>query len=228
MTATYRLVVSVVVAVTLLGFGCATESTYDTGADVVDGKPIDIVIEEFGFGTIEPERRDAFASYGIIVRNPNNGRWIANDVSIAITWIDESGSVLGRDTGSIYMVLPTEVAAVTGRTFDMEAAEVAIMEVQTRVGSWIDSGEGPLGSFEVSDVTLREDTVTARVSSTFDREFTDLDALAIFRDSDGNIVGGWGYAYIDFIAGGGNTSVEVNRPSEIQASSADVFVQATW
>ena len=200
-----------------------TPSAADEGSRE-PANPLDVIIEDYGFGkSIED---DDFLTYGVILANPNPSTWAASGVQLELTWFDDSGSVVGRETARIYLILPGQRAARAGRTFDVDSALASSLRVQLRTSDWLDIGPGPYGGLEVTDVTLRDDSVTGQVRSTFDAELEMLGAFAVFRDDAGKIAGGWSEPYgIDFIPPGGQASVQVYRPADFEASTAELFVQ---
>lgn len=187
-------------------------------------EPIEVSVEDFGFGL--STEHDDFLTYSVILANTNDADWAASGVQLEMTWFDAAGSVLGRETARIFVILPGQLAATAGRTFDVESAGADSMRVQVRTSEWIEVGPGPYGGLETSDVTLRDASVTGLVQSFFDAELTSLGAFAVFRDANGQISGGWSDRFgIDFIAPGGQASVQVYRPRDFPAESVELFVQ---
>jgi hypothetical protein len=233
MIAIRRSAVVVALGVALAACGGSTEapsppaaqpptSQPDEGAPASD--PIEVTVEDFGFGSSTED--DDFLTYGVILANTNEAGWAASGVQLEMTWFDAAGSVLGRETDRIFLILPGQRAATAGRTFDVESAGADSMRVQVRTSEWVEVGPGPYGGLQTSDVTLRDESVTGQVQSSLDAELTTLGAFAVFRDANGQISGGWSDPFgIDFIAPGGQASVQVYRPRDFPAESVELFVQ---
>lgn len=195
-------------------------------ADSNDSAPLEIFLEDFGFGASDNHKD--FLTYGVVFANPNPTIWAATGVEVELTWLDDAGSVVGRETRRIFVIPPGQRAAAAGRTFAVDGALAASLQVQFRTSEWVDIGAGPYGALEVDGVTLRQDSVTGQVRSSFSSDLVRLDAIAILRDIDGRISGGWINSFgIAFIPSAGRASVQVYRPNDFPAASAELFVQLT-
>lgn len=185
-------------------------------------------VAEYGFSTFEVSYDDSVrASYGAIITNPNDDHWAASSVNITITLMDDDGSVVHSADDTIAFILPGQHVAIADTTFE-DVREATEMRIQARARNW-EEVEGPFGSFTPSDVNLRANdmdgwTVTGQVASDFVEDFEDVYVVAVFRDSNENVIGGeWGF--IDFIPAGGDTSFELSGMDSIQdVAAAEVYV----
>lgn len=187
----------------------------------------DLVIAEKGFSSYRPSFTDTDrTSYAVIVDNPNEGTWIASDVQLNITFRSADGQIVKSESESISAVLPGQRAAIAQDSVDFGGATA--MEVQARVGSWEETEDDP-GDFTVTQATtvpkefggLR---TTAEVASTFENDFTDVFAVAVYRDQGGTILGG-AFTFVDFIPAGGSIGVEVSSFGDIAGvATTDVIL----
>lgn len=203
----------------------ALEEAGDTAEEEADRQ--DIEITDSGFSTFTAYDDSTRASWAAVLTNPNDDLWLATSIDITVTLLDDAGSVLASQSDSLALLLPGQSGAVTGSTLD-DVAGLADIRVQARVRNW-ESQPGPYGSFQTSDVSVREDdfggwTVTGQVASTFTDDFDDVYAVAVFRNADNDIIGG-AFTFIDFVPGDGDTSFQIDAFDDlVDVDSSEVYV----
>jgi len=180
-----------------------------------EDKKIEIV--ETGFANLPPssEYDDPTATAAAIVKNPTTG-WVANSVSVQITFYDAAGAVLKSSEQTISTVLP-------GATVGISAAEdgltgVANVEVQARPSDW-ERAEGELGALSVSGVNIRPQEyggvdVNGVVTSTVGSDLEQVEVQVIFRDEAGKAVGGT-FTYLDFVPANGTSPFTVSTYNDV-------------
>lgn len=202
--------------------GAGTDESGEQAAD-----RLDIEVVESGFSTFVAYDDSTRASWAAIVSNPNGSPWLATSIDLTVTMLDDQGSVLASESDSLAVLLPGQSGAVTGTTLD-DVDGLTDLRVQARVRDW-ERAPGPYGSFETSDITVRQDdfggwSVTGQVASTFTEDFEDVYGVAVFRDAEDRIVGG-AFTFIDFVPGGGDTSFQIDSFDDIeQVASSEVYV----
>lgn len=196
-------------------------------SDAEEADRQDVEIADSGYSTFTAYDDSTRASWAAVLTNPNDDLWLATSIDVTVTMLDDAGSVLASESDSLAVLLPGQSGAVTGSTLD-DVDGLADIRVQARVRNW-EREDGPFGSFETSDVSVREDqfggwTATGQVASTFTEDFDDVYATAVFRDSDGAIIGG-AFTFIDFVPGNGDTSFQIDALDDIDGvESSEVFV----
>lgn len=207
------------------GDDAARQEAGDTAEEEADRQ--DIEITDSGFSSYTAYDDSTRASWAAVLTNPNDDLWLATSIDITVTLLDDAGSVLASQSDSLAVLLPGQSGAVTGSTLD-DVAGLADIRVQARVRNW-ESQPGPFGSFQTSDVSVREDdfggwTVTGQVASTFTDDFDDVYAVAVFRNADNDIIGG-AFTFIDFVPGDGDTSFQINAFDDlVDVDSSEVYV----
>lgn len=131
-----------------------------------------------------------YIQFGVVVKNPNPGIWVAESVSVNITLYDSAGNVLKAEDETLRNVLPASTSAVGGVIFD--AKGVKKMEVDLDP-EWVESHD-PLGSWSVSRIKTThgeyETRTTGVVKCTFVEDPEYAEVVAIYRNSGGNIIAG--------------------------------------
>lgn len=177
-----------------------------------------LVLESQGFG-----QDGQSASYGFIVRNPNEAVGFENvDYQVAVT--DEAGTVLATDSGFITVALPGETLGIGGTLYVDEGQTIAAIEVQLSDGDTVPGD--PVANFTTDRVQFLSDqftnTVTGIIASPFNRTFEDVRVSAITYSSDGVINGG-GFTFVNFVPAGGTTGASVSVTSSGEVARAELY-----
>jgi hypothetical protein len=167
-----------------------------------------------------------YLSYAVIVDNPNSPSaahpFVASRVNVNITFTDDSGAVVKSQSETIDSVLPGQKMAAGD---SVQAKGAKHMEVKALVDSW-DQNDAPItGSFKTSGVTSSNDgfgqKTAGNVASTFDKDYKDLSAVAVYYNSTGHIIGG-ANTFVDFIPANNKASFEIqglSAPTNISRTS---------
>jgi len=132
---------------------------------------------------------DVKATWAVVLRNPSRDQ-VATNILVRVSLRNGAGRVRATDDTELDVLLPGQTGAV-GK--DTSAANASRMDVTALVGSWQPVGQLQ-GQVRASNVrTFRapdgdtESSVTLR--STFAQP-VDVDAVAVWRDRAGRIIGG--------------------------------------
>jgi hypothetical protein len=124
---------------------------------------------------------------------------------------DESGNVLGTDSGYISLIFPGETLAQSTTLSVPDGKTIDRFEVQLSEGrpTLTELTENPLMG---EQTTFLPDTyfpkVTGMVKNNLDRQIKNIKVVAVAYDPEGNIIGG-GFTYLDFVPANGTSAVEV-------------------
>lgn len=163
--------------------------------------PLEVV--EHGWTTMPGDDDLVQVTFGAVIENTSASTTVGYGGTVEVTFLDESGRELGYGDGSepettqifdFKQMHPGAVAAVSGMALMSEApAEVA---VKTTGACLQDPSTVAEGEVSVSDAELSleadELSVAMTIESTYDDDSERLLVL-IFRDGDGEIVGGGPY-----------------------------------
>ncbi|MCI9129905.1 MAG: hypothetical protein HFJ65_06325 [Eggerthellaceae bacterium] len=168
----------------------------------------DIQVTGSGF-TVLP---DNTVNYAFTVENPNEG-YVANSVTFTIEGYDENDVMLVGGGETLQEVYPGVTTAAAGTAYlSDETATIARFEVKPLMQNvlWTKTTETTddlMSQFEITNTEVTEAadgmTITGTISTDLGEESsssdsstsyldnrTDAHVVAIFRDADGNIVGG--------------------------------------
>lgn len=172
------------------------------------GSAEDIEVVETGFTNFDAQYDDVnHVSYGYVLENTGDDP--VSNIEVTVTLKDAEGTVVSSDTDTIYLIQPGAKVGLGDEPYE-EVAEVAEIEVQASVPSYAEPAE-ELGDITVGDVSTTEDSswkTTFTASSTYEVQLDGPYAYVIYRNSDGDIVGG-SYGFMNVVEAGGSTSGEV-------------------
>lgn len=156
-----------------------------------------------------------YASYGVVIENPNAAGWVAELTTVNLTFYDATGGVVAATDEYLSMALPGQRVALGGVVFDTEGA--ATLEVQMRVQSWEPIDFVP-GAFTFEGVVTRPEnfgrwTTEGLIKSTFEQDQESVEVVAIYYNSADQVVGGE-RTYVDFVPAGGQIGFEVSPLGE--------------
>jgi hypothetical protein len=175
-----------------------------TPAPVAPAVPVKVVGQ--GFTQLPPELDgDRKVAWATLLRNPSRDR-VALDVQAHITFTGRGGAALKIEDETLDTILPGQTGAIAEET---ELAGVTGMRVQVLVGRWAEA-KGFAGGLKASGVrTTRvagQLTTTATLTSTLAQNLGDADAVAVYYNRAGRIIGGQSEG-IDFIPARGSARV---------------------
>jgi hypothetical protein len=189
-----------------------------------------IEVVESGFsnfmGGFDQDERSV--TYGFIVEN--TGDEVATDISISISAYDADGTALASDSKTIYVLRPGEQMGLGDEFFgDTFSAEVDSIDVQVSEPSNYSIDDIPdEGTLTAEGITTTADdySVTTRftATSTYAQQLDFPSAYAVYRNTDGDIIGG-SSGSLDFVAANGSTAGEVSSWDLIpDVATTEVFL----
>jgi hypothetical protein len=203
----------------------ATDGPDDTTGSSGSAEDIDVV--STGFTNFEAQYDSVnHVSYAYVLENTGD-EGVAN-IEVTVTLKDDAGTVVSSDTDTIYYIAPGGTIGVGDEPYE-ELAEVAEVEVQANIPSYAAEAE-ETGEITVDGVTTTDDNdtwkTTFTASSTYDVQLESPYAYVVYRNTEGDIVGG-SYGFMDIIQAGGSTSGEVSSYEPIPGvdpSKTEVYV----
>jgi hypothetical protein len=168
------------------------------------------------------------ASYGFIVEN--TGDETVTDIQVSVSAFDADGTALATDSHTIYMLRPGQKMGI-GDEFWGENLPAEVADVQVAVSepqNWSLSDipeEGVLEAEGVTTTTGNYDVKTTfTIHSTFDRQISSPYGYAIYRDANGDIIGG-STGYLNFVPANGSTAGEITSWEVIpNIASTEVYI----
>jgi hypothetical protein len=199
----------------------ASDETYSTTAGTA--APIDgLAVVDSGFSTYEGFDGPA-GSYGLIVENTSDQPITHFTVQVVV--YDTDDTVVGSNDHTVAVVNPGARLGLGAEISDPLPNGIGRLDVRT------ERAEGdpvPRGAFTVADVSTSSDEfgvyTTFVVSSSYDVEFELSHAYAVYRDAEGQIVGG-ANGLIDLIPRQGRANGEVTAFEVVpNVARAEVYV----
>jgi hypothetical protein len=188
----------------------------------------DIQVVAKGFTQLPPDSiGNSYISYGAVIQNSNADRWIAESVSVNLTFSDAAGTVVKSTNETVAAILPGQTVAVGDSA---SAAGATRLEVQALVGKW-EEVNTTSGSFVVSGVNTTASVfgmkTNGTVSSTFAKDLKNTEAVAVYYNSGGQIIGG-AFTFVDFIPAGGKVGMEVHSSESLsRLAKTEVYLEMT-
>ena len=221
--------------------GSAAESTTTDGeskSEVVSGEnssassapaaanAVVLKLEGSGFTQFPKDEYGGPASVSYAAVISNQGSEIATNVQIQVGLLDKGGSVVDSEEHSLAAVLPGTSVAISGGAYDADG--VTKLSVKILPGQ-SEKPTGAAGNFTVSKVATK--TVeygglktTAVVASPFTKDLKDVEAVAVYRDAKGDIIGG-DVTFVNFIPAKGTATVSIdNLTWKKKPAKTDVYV----
>lgn len=196
------------------------EETTEEEASVAD-----LSIDEYGFTQIPAgEYSSPGISYAVVFENA--GTAIATNSQYQISFEDGGGTVLSSEQGYVTAVLPGTSVAAAGYVYDVDGAEKMTVQLMPGDSEEID---GEAANFEVTNIASTPEEyggmkTTATVESPFTKDLENLEAVAVYRNAAGEIIGG-DYTYLNFVPAGGTSAVEISGSYDGEApSETEVFI----
>jgi hypothetical protein len=195
-------------------------------SSVAETDPLPLEVVESGF-TAFPDDQGGSASYGAIIRNPNEA-WAAVRMEVHVDFYDTADAFLaGQDV--VVTVLPGQTTAIGGQVQgagDASRMEVVLPDDLTAFQLRTMTSE----RFEADVVqTSRaggQTTTIGRLNSLFATAQTFVQLVAVYRDADGAIIGGAGGG-VESIAPGGSADFEIGSVLYPDLMDTEVYWQVT-
>ncbi len=186
----------------------------DGGASASMGlKPIEIV--DSGY-TITGDSGDYYIRYGIILYNPNPD-YYHEFPSFRIIAEDESGNVLDTEEEVMQYLNGNRVSGYAGSACDLKEKPANVtFEIIDDPDFWVKGTSGDLG-LNAASLTKTIDggsgTIAGKINNPTENTYDSVSVTVIFRDSDGNILGG-DTTYIDNVKAKGSTAFSMDLLSK--------------
>lgn len=220
--------VAVFAATALTGCGSAADKTNtagEPGSKVVAGAEASagaedaaaegskaeaqLTVGDYGFTQFgKSEYTGPRVSYALVVSN--KGTAIGTSAKVQVTFEDGAGGVVDSQEDYLAAVLPGSSVALAGELPD--TAGVKKMTVQVLPGS-SEALKSKPANFTVSKIKTKTQEytgvkTTASVASPFTEDLEEVQAVAVYRNAKGKIIGG-DFTYISFIPAGGKAAVSI-------------------
>lgn len=234
---------TLVVATALTGCGSAADKTNTSGdatskvvagtdggasaeevAETTKGKAV-LKVAEYGFTQLpKSDYSGPSVSYALIITN--DGDAIGSNAQVQISFEGADGSVVDSQEDYATAVLPGTSVALAGYLPD--AAGVKKMTVQLLPGQ-DEALEDKPANFTVSKVKTKTQEytdvkTTATVTSPFTKDLKDVEAVAVYRNAKGKIIGG-DDGFVNFIPAKGKASVSIESMAfEKVPANTEVYV----
>jgi hypothetical protein len=167
--------------------GC--RSTVSASTDT----PVDVEVVDAGF-TAFKSGGTSWASYAVVLRNPNATGWIAGDMTVVVNLVAADGSIVASEEQQV-MLDPGQTSAIADEVFDVEGAKTIEVTVSNGSDEWYEYEYAtPVATF--TKVKTRTSGVsgtstTGRLSlSNVENRHEDLAVVAVYYDSRGDVLGG--------------------------------------
>jgi hypothetical protein len=193
-----------------------------------------VAVVESGFsnfmGGFDQDERSV--AYGYIVEN--SGDDVATDITISISAYDAAGNAVASDSHTIHVLRPGEKMGLGDEFFgDTFAADVDRIDVQVSEPSGLGSEAVPAeGTLTAEGITTTADdySVTTKFTakSTYPEQLDYPSAYAIYRNAEGNIIGG-STGTVDFIPADGSVAAEVRSWDAIpNIETTEIYLDPGW
>jgi len=188
-----------------------------------EGSYLPLTVDESGYTANNAEGND-YATFGAVLTNPNN-EWAVYRMTVVTSFLDPQEAFLASSDLSV-TVMPGQTTAVAGQTFGAGAAfelEVVPLEDPTVYVPFTSSG-----TIDVADVSSQSTeagmTTTGTLTSSLTSDQTFLQLFAIYRDADGDIIGGANGA-VEALPSGGSAPFEI---SDTQPPPGVIATEVYW
>lgn len=188
----------------------------------------DIAVVESGFSVYTDQlSEEERVSYGFTIQN--NGDQVATSVPVTIAFLDDGGTVVGTADQNIGVLLPGQKMGLGDEPYDVATGAATMQVTVGEPSSW----EAPdnYGEITVAGISTTVDDYGAPTSnftatSTYSEQIDSPYAYAIYRNANGDIVGG-SYGFLNFVPANGDTAGEVTSYSsipDIDGTKTEVYV----
>lgn len=184
--------------------------TFETQPPEEPPEPSSLEVVDYGF-SVQTGYGSRTADFAIIVRNPSE-TLVAEQAAFDVTFLDESGTVIGSVEEFANYVQPNALAAISSTTDLSAPAERVRMQVEPGdVLGWL-GDEFPRGQFVVSDSQVDYEfgspKVTTTIRSTYEEDVSEVLVVGVLYDQSDRIVGG--VFSFERLRGGGRTVVTLS------------------
>lgn len=182
---------------------------------------------EQGFTVARDELSETeYGTYGVVLENTTDQ--VATSVEISVGFVDESGTVIGTDEQILNVLGPGQTFGIGNSGIELDGTPV---ELDVTVGEPMWESAGDHGQVTASGVSTTVDdygapTTNFTAESTYGEQLDSPYAFAIYRNADGEIVGG-NWDIMSFIQADGSTTGDVTSLytiEDIDESQTEVYV----
>jgi hypothetical protein len=188
-----------------------------------EGTYIPLTVDATGYTAVSSEGND-FATYGAVLTNPNS-EWAVYRMLVLITFLDPQEAFLAGSEIQV-TVLPGQTTAIAGSTFG--AGEAFEMEIVPPDDATPYIPFTSSGTIDVTDVQSTTDAsgvlTTGTLTSNLTSDQAYLQLYAIYRDAQGDIIGGANGA-VEALASGATASFEIQ---DTQAPPSIAATEVYW
>jgi hypothetical protein len=174
-----------------------------------------VKVVQQGFTQLAPELDgDRNVVYAALLQNPRRDQ-VALDVQALVTFTGRGGAALKIEDEQLDSILPGQTGAIAN---DTELAGVTGIRVQVTVGRWADAkgfGGGLTASSVRTSRVAGKLTTTATLRSTLAQNVADADAVAVYFNKAGRVIGGQSEG-IDFIPARGSVPVMMDTSQALR------------
>jgi hypothetical protein len=191
----------------------ASQPTTQPSTPVAPAASVKVVQQ--GFTQLAPELDgDRNVVYAALLQNPSRDQ-VAIDVQALVTFTGRGGAAMKIEDEKLDSILPGQTGAIAN---DTELAGVTGIRVQVTVGRWADAkgfGGGLTASGVRTSRVAGKLTTTATLRSTLAQNLADADAVAVYFNKAGKVIGGQSEG-IDFIPARGSVPVRMDTSQALR------------
>ena len=197
----------------------------DEPVEEIAQEPRTVKVLDHGF-SVDSSYGRRTANFVMVVENPSPDYFI-EQVELGVVFYDRSGTVVASQEEYGTWLGPDAEAAVEGSLQLPGKVEAVRMDVEPGAITQVMKAPDPHGSFKVGKAKLSFQYgypyATATVTSTFAKDISDAEVVAVFYDSNDKIVGG-GFTF-EKIRSGAKTIVKAESLYEFDGvTRAEVYV----
>ena len=189
-----------------------------------------LVILDSGFSTFKGKYDSGpQLGFGVVVENQNT-TWIASQVDLSITFLDDHGDIIDTTDASFAAILPGQRVAWADTLSDYSGdwTSMASMELSLSEPEWEEYPD-TAGAFSFTKTKMTRDIlgsidVTARLASTFVEEVDSPYIVVVFYRAD-KIIGG-GYTFLEHARDG--AAVKISTDGYPKVDNADLYANLSF
>lgn len=195
----------------------ATGQSGQSGGTTTTAAPTNpLVVVDQGFTQLPPDSLgNSYVSEAAVLKW-NSAKQIATEVQVTLTLSNAQGVVVNSDNETVGAILPGQTVAVTNSA---QVSGAASLKVQAIVGSTPTGGASITPTIAPSGVTTSNPDgfglqTTGTVTSTATKELQNVQAVAVYYNSNGAVIGG-DSTFVNFIPAAGSTSFQISGSNNI-------------
>ena len=151
----------------------------------------------------------------------------ADQVEVTLTLTDASGTVVNSAQENVAAIFPGQTVAVSNYAQASGAANMKVQALVTKTQSYSSNPPTLLTSGVNTTSDGFDQQTTGTVTSTASVQLQNVQAVAVYYNGGGQILGG-GDTFVNFVPAGGNTSFQISGIGSIpEIASTQVFVSVS-